>query len=58
MTQAQVDSTQKRQDTQNYGPEDDIKPCIGIEEMKATVKYAEASDKAVACQILAIELSK
>jgi tetratricopeptide (TPR) repeat protein len=44
--------------TANYEPEGDIKPCSGIEDMKATVKYAEVSDKTVAGQILAIELSK
>lgn len=44
--------------TANYEPEGDIKPCSGIEDMKATVKYAEVSDKTVAGQILTIELSK
>jgi tetratricopeptide (TPR) repeat protein len=44
--------------TANYEPDGDIKPCTGIEDMKATVKYAEVSDKAVAGQILSIELSK
>jgi tetratricopeptide (TPR) repeat protein len=44
--------------TANYEPDGDIKPCTGIEDMKASVKYAEVSDKAVAGQILAIELSK
>jgi tetratricopeptide (TPR) repeat protein len=44
--------------TANYEPDGDIKPCIGIEDMKASVKYAEVSGKAVAGQILAIELSK
>ena len=44
--------------TSNYEPEGDIKPCTGIEDMKASVKYAEVSDKNVAGQILAIELSK
>jgi tetratricopeptide (TPR) repeat protein len=44
--------------TANYEPEGDIKPCTGIEDMKATVKYAEVSDKTVAGQILSIELSK
>jgi tetratricopeptide (TPR) repeat protein len=44
--------------TANYEPEGDIKPCTGIEDMKATVKYAEVTDKNVAGQILAIELSK
>jgi tetratricopeptide (TPR) repeat protein len=44
--------------TANYEPEGDIKPCTGIEDMKATVKYAEVIDKNVAGQILSIELSK
>jgi len=44
--------------TANYEPDGDIKPCTGIEDMKASVKYAEVSDKAVAGQILSIELSK
>jgi tetratricopeptide (TPR) repeat protein len=44
--------------TANYEPDGDIKPCTGIEDMKATVKYAEVTDKSVAGQILSIELSK
>jgi tetratricopeptide (TPR) repeat protein len=44
--------------TANYEPEGDIKPCTGIEDMKATVKYAEVSNKNAAGQILSIELSK
>ena len=44
--------------TANYEPDGDIKPCTGIEDMKASVKYAEVTDKNVAGQILAIELSK
>jgi tetratricopeptide (TPR) repeat protein len=44
--------------TANYEPEGDIKPCIGIEDMKASVKYAEVTDRNVAGQILSIELSK
>ncbi len=44
--------------TANYEPDGDIKPCVGIEDMKASVKYAEISDKNVAGQILAIELTK
>ena len=44
--------------TANYEPDGDIKPCTGIEDMKASVKYAEVTDKTVAGQILAIELSK
>jgi Protein of unknown function (DUF1570) len=44
--------------TANYEPDGDIKPCTGIEDMKASVKYAEVSDKVVAGQILEIELSK
>lgn len=44
--------------TANYEPEGDIKPCTGIEDMKATVKYADVTNKTVAGQILSIELSK
>jgi Tfp pilus assembly protein PilF len=44
--------------TANYEPEGDIEPCTGIEDMKASVKYAEVSDKVIAGQILEIELSK
>jgi tetratricopeptide (TPR) repeat protein len=44
--------------TANYEPDGDIKPCTGIEDMKASVKYAEVPDEVVAGQILAIELSK
>ncbi len=44
--------------TANYEPQGDIKPCTEIEGMKATVKYAEVTDKVVAGQILSIELSK
>jgi tetratricopeptide (TPR) repeat protein len=44
--------------TANYEPDGDIKPCLSIEDMKATVKYAEVTDKNVAGQILSIELSK
>ncbi len=44
--------------TANYEPDGDIKPCTGIEDMKASIRYAEVSDKNVAGQILAIELSK
>ncbi len=44
--------------TANYEPDGEIKPCTGIEDMKASVKYAEVSDSNVAGQILAIELSK
>jgi Tfp pilus assembly protein PilF len=44
--------------TANYEPDGEIKPCTGIEDMKASVKYAEVSDKVVAGQILSIELSK
>ena len=31
--------------TANYEPEGDIRPCSGIEDMKATVRFAEVSDK-------------
>jgi hypothetical protein len=44
--------------TANYEPDGDIKPCTGIEDMKASIKYAEVTDKNVAGQILSIELSK
>jgi tetratricopeptide (TPR) repeat protein len=44
--------------TANYEPDGDIKPCTGIEDTKASVRYAEVSDKNVTGQILAIELSK
>jgi tetratricopeptide (TPR) repeat protein len=44
--------------TANYEPDGDIKPCTGIEDMKATIKYAEVPNKTVAGQILSIELSK
>ena len=44
--------------TANYEPQGDIRPCTEIEGMKATVKYAEVTDKVVAGQILSIELSK
>ena len=44
--------------TTTYNSNDEIKPCTAIEDMKATVKYAEVTDQKVAGQILAIELSK
>jgi tetratricopeptide (TPR) repeat protein len=44
--------------TTAYDSNDEIKPCTAIEDMKASVKYAEVADKNVAGQILAIELSK
>jgi tetratricopeptide (TPR) repeat protein len=44
--------------TTAYDFDDEIKPCTAIEDMKASVKYAEVTDKNVAGQILAIELSK
>ena len=44
--------------TTAYDSNDEIKPCTGIEDAKASVKYAEVSDQRVAGQILAIELSK
>jgi hypothetical protein len=44
--------------TTTYNSNDEIKPCTGIEDMKAAVKYAEVTDNNVAGQILAIELSK
>jgi hypothetical protein len=44
--------------TTNYEPDGEIKPCTGIEDMKASVKYAEVTHKTVAGQILTIDLSK
>ena len=44
--------------TANYESDGDIKPCTGIEDMKAKVGYAEVSNKNVAGQIFSIELSK
>jgi hypothetical protein len=44
--------------TANYEPDGDIKPCTGIEDMKASVKYAEVTGQNIAGQILSIELSK
>jgi tetratricopeptide (TPR) repeat protein len=44
--------------TANYEPEGEIKPCSEIEGMKASIEYKEVNDKAVAGQILSIELSK
>jgi hypothetical protein len=42
----------------NFTPDSEVKPCTGIEGMKAFVDYAEVIDKAVAGQIVSIELSK
>ncbi len=42
----------------NFTPQGDLDPCHGIEGMKATVDYAEVSDKSVAGQIVSIELSR
>ncbi len=42
----------------NFTPDSEVKPCTGIEGMKAFVDYAEVTDKAVAGQIVSIELSK
>jgi tetratricopeptide (TPR) repeat protein len=44
--------------TTTYDSNDEIKPCTAIEDMKASVKYAEVSDQKVTGQILSIELSK
>jgi tetratricopeptide (TPR) repeat protein len=44
--------------TTNYEPDGEIKPCTGIEDMKASVKYAEVTHKSAAGQILTIDLSK
>jgi tetratricopeptide (TPR) repeat protein len=42
----------------NFAPKGDLNPCTDIEGMKAKVGYAEVSDKAIAGQILSVELSK
>jgi tetratricopeptide (TPR) repeat protein len=42
----------------NFTPEGDLNPCKDIEGLKATVEYAEVSDKSVAGQIISVELSK
>jgi hypothetical protein len=42
----------------NFTPDSEVKPCTGIEGMKALVDYAEVTDKTVAGQIMSIELSK
>jgi tetratricopeptide (TPR) repeat protein len=42
----------------NFTPEGDLNPCTSMEGLKATVQYAEVSDKSIAGQILSIQLSK
>ncbi len=42
----------------NFTPKSDLNPCTDIEGFKAKVEYAEVSDKSIAGQIVAIELSK
>jgi tetratricopeptide (TPR) repeat protein len=42
----------------NFTPKNDLNPCTDIEGFKAKVDYAEVSDKSIAGQIIAIELSK
>jgi hypothetical protein len=42
----------------NFTPKSDLNPCTDIEGYKAKVEYAEVSDKSIAGQIIAIELSK
>jgi hypothetical protein len=42
----------------NFTPKSDLNPCTDIEGFKAKVDYAEVSDKSIAGQIIAIELSK
>ena len=44
--------------TLGFVPTGDLKPCTGIEGMKAKVDYAEVSDKTVSGQILTIQLTK
>jgi hypothetical protein len=42
----------------NYTPEGEIHPCTDLEGMKASIQYAESSDKTVNGQIVSVELSK
>ncbi|AXC10985.1 hypothetical protein ACPOL_1639 [Acidisarcina polymorpha] len=42
----------------NYTPDNEIHPCTDLEGMKASVQYAESSDKTVDGQILSVELSR
>jgi len=44
--------------TLGFAPTGELKPCTGIEGMKAKVDYAEVSDKTVSGQILTIQLTK
>ncbi len=42
----------------NFTPKGDLNPCMDLEGFKAKVEYAEVSDKTIAGQIIAIELTK
>jgi tetratricopeptide (TPR) repeat protein len=42
----------------NFTPDGEIHPCKDLQGMKASVKYAESTDKSVDGQVVAIELSK
>jgi hypothetical protein len=42
----------------NFTPQGTMNPCSAIEGMKARIVYAEVSDKSIAGQILAVELTK
>lgn len=42
----------------NFTPKGDLDPCKDIEGLKATVEYADVSDKSVGGQIISVELSK
>ena len=42
----------------NFTPKGDLNPCTDMEGLKATIQYAEVSDKSVAGQILSIQLSR
>jgi tetratricopeptide (TPR) repeat protein len=42
----------------NFTPKGDLNPCTDIEGLKASVQYAEVSDKSIAGQIISVELSK
>jgi Tfp pilus assembly protein PilF len=44
--------------TANYVPSGDLDPCKAIEGMKASVEYAEVTDKNLTGQVLSIELSR
>jgi tetratricopeptide (TPR) repeat protein len=42
----------------NFTPEGEIHPCKDLQGMKASVKYAETTDKLIDGQVVAIELSR